>query len=101
MWVQGHAAVLRRLQQVLLQACAHLFVTATEFDHSLGLFEQSKHNLHKGAGGLGTLHIPNTLSAMLGTMRLLPASAGFSPCTALLMHTSPQGYGHWPSDGGR
>jgi hypothetical protein len=31
MWVQGHAAVLRRLQQVLLQACAHLFVTATEF----------------------------------------------------------------------
>jgi hypothetical protein len=30
MWVQGHAAPHARLQQVLL-ACAHLFVTATEF----------------------------------------------------------------------
>jgi hypothetical protein len=28
---QGHAVLPTRLQQVLLQACAHLFVTATEF----------------------------------------------------------------------
>jgi hypothetical protein len=43
--VQAHCAcsmhVSRRLQQVLLQACAHLFVTATEFSQPTGLFEQS------------------------------------------------------------
>jgi hypothetical protein len=89
-----------RLQQVLLQACAHLFVTATDFDHSpQGCSSRAdQHNpACKAAGEVWArcTYLTLCLPCFGNHARLLPASAGFSPtCTALLMLAhQPSGYG--------
>jgi hypothetical protein len=85
-WVQRSCPTQGRL----LRQCCSLVCDSPSFDHSPHCSSRAEHNLHKGTGGLGTLHIPNTLSAMLGNHRLLPASAGFSHlhCTVDACHQS-------------